>query len=237
MLHDLQPENEDVIQKSYEQTSNNFRDWSFRFCKLRLTPDQVSKLREELKVMKKALWNLLETPLQELRGEGLVVKEGIHENYIPNSEASKNIRGGIQVASLESVSRLEKIRELLVKKNVVIRFRTNGIIEQGYELMKHLLIDLQKFQIFPEKDLSFFLNQNRNGHLILAHAINKFHKSDLSMGFFFPDLKDSESHTRQLQAIKTRKLKAKQTRNLNAKQTRNLKAIQIAGLLNSELRF
>jgi hypothetical protein len=52
-----------------------------------------------------------------------------------------------------------------------------------------LLIDLQEFQIIPEKDLSDIMNEKQHGPFILAHAICKLHKFDSTVEFFYPNFK------------------------------------------------
>jgi hypothetical protein len=105
----------------------------------------------------------------------------VHKRFLLTKNEEFNIKG-------EEV-KIKQNEGLKIKEDEEVKI--NQLVERGYELMIKSFIDLQKFEIISEKELSLFLNnKNTDGQLILPHALNGFHKSELTMIFFYPHFKE-----------------------------------------------
>ncbi|PLW56564.1 hypothetical protein PCANC_01441 [Puccinia coronata f. sp. avenae] len=214
----VESESEDAVRRCYKKHLGNFLSWR-KFCELILGRDHISEVEQNLIDLQQAMSTLFVTRLRELRREGLTVTD-TQRYIVPDLDVVIEINENMKSVSLESVAQFEQIRELLLRANEEMKlnrtrglphkedrklkpqeirellFKANGeveinqVVEKGYELIINLLVDLQKFQIISDEDLSFLLNHKKDGQLILAHAINSFHKSDSTAGFFYTEIKE-----------------------------------------------
>jgi hypothetical protein len=154
-----------------------------------------------MKDVQKAVKNLFESRILELRGEYLqpeVIKE---DSPLKPSELVAGKTQGL----LESFSQVGEIRNVLLIRGKLQEnrgFKPNKIIARGDSLMIKLLIDLKELQIVSDKDLAFLLNTNENAKLILARNISNFSKSDLYVIFcYFDEIKKIPSMNPQMAGL------------------------------------
>ncbi|PLW18247.1 hypothetical protein PCANC_10387 [Puccinia coronata f. sp. avenae] len=192
---------EDEVRACCEKTTKNLGRWNAKFSKTSLSTAQLSELSDKMKDVQKAVKNLFEIRILELRGEYLqpeVIKE---DSPLKPSELVAGKTQGL----LESFSQVGEIRNVLLIRGKLQEKRgskPNKIIERGDSLMIKLLIDLKELQIVSDKDLAFLLNTNENAKLILARNISNFSKSDLYVIFcYFDEIKKIPSINPQMAGL------------------------------------
>jgi hypothetical protein len=186
MLHVLILGAELLVLRCYRDTWDKFGEWNYELSSLTHNEAQKLEVKGQLEFIKQALDNLLETWLCELRLEGLSTINGKEYYFTP--EISTFFFEGIKLASLKYVFQKEKIiREfLLLTENGEVE--TNQMVDKGNFQMIDFLIDVKKFQIILDKDLSSFLNKEKNAKLIFIHNFNTHHEFDTSTRFFYPNV-------------------------------------------------
>jgi hypothetical protein len=151
---------------------------------LELTPHEKSQLIEKPNVFQKAVGNLFENRRRELRGFEFQTPEG--KTYLP-SDSSQIFKQKNKLVWLESVSEITKTTVWLRNKREEDSIISTEISSKGCEMILNFFIDLQKFEVLSNKDISSYLNNQLHGQCILHHHLSIFYKAHSTMGILYPN--------------------------------------------------
>jgi hypothetical protein len=149
-----------------------FNNWKAAFLKLKSTDGNSLKFKNKLNALVGSVSNIFEHRITELKNRPSALdSNGKHSS-------AHHLSQPIPREWLNSVAEIDKIwMPLDPKNNKAERF----LIKKGVNLMIDFFIDLQRFEIVAEEQLSHFLNKENQGGLILSYATHAFPSSHLTL--------------------------------------------------------
>jgi hypothetical protein len=180
ILHDHLEDLEDKVLTRYDKVVEDLKSWGSELLKLGLSEAEKSNVSNQLDVATQAAIKLFEARSHELRGN----------SYSFKGCCTVFLEGIIERAKRSWLNSVFQIMEALPIKRGKL---SSSIITQGYWIMEMLLKDVIKLQLLSRKNLTYFLNNNKNAQIILSHTFKRLDNHYISHGFLYPNTITEES--------------------------------------------